>query len=201
MAGALVDRAGCPSRCGQLATESWPYQLRPACGRHQMHSTELEPGTPGFVVRPPQGADAAAIARLAGELGFPAGAEQMRARLEVLASLCEHWIGVAARPEGAPLGWIHVARCWTLQTGEFALILGLVVAAEARRAGVGRALVAAAERWSRESGLERITVRSNVLRSESHQFYPSLGYARQKSQHVYVKTLTQAPAGDAASSR
>jgi GNAT superfamily N-acetyltransferase len=133
--------------------------------------------------------DAHALARLADELGYPTSAAQIRARLERLRPRPEHWIGVAIDRAGAVLGWIHVARAIALETGEFAEILGLVVSNACRRTGVGRELVSAAERWCRQAGLARITVRSNVLRSESHLFYPSLGYSRSKSQHVYVKSL------------
>jgi GNAT superfamily N-acetyltransferase len=152
------------------------------------HAAILEGGA-GSEVRTPRAEDAAALACLASELGYPSTAEQMRVRLERLSSRVDHWVGVSTDRAGAMLGWIHVGRSITLETGEFAEIFGLVVASVARRAGVGRRLVQAAEEWTRSTGLERITVRSNVLRSESHLFYPSLGYTRLKSQHVYVKSL------------
>ncbi len=34
-----------------------------------------------------------------------------------------------------------------------------------------------------------MTVRSNAARELSHPFYEALGYARAKTQHVYVKSL------------
>ena len=146
-------------------------------------------GGAGFEVRTARAEDAVALARLATELGYPSHAEQIRVRLEALSSRADHWVGVATDQAGEVLGWIHVGRSVTLESGEFAEILGLVVASGARRAGVGRRLARAAEEWTRSAGFGRITVRSNVLRPESHLFYPSLGYARVKSQHVYVKSL------------
>jgi GNAT superfamily N-acetyltransferase len=134
--------------------------------------------------------DATQIARLAATLGYPNDAEAMRARLRELAAISGHWVAVACGSDSeAALGWVHVARCITLETGEYAEILGLVVDAAARRGGVGRSLVAAAERWAREQRLPRITVRSNAARVESHPFYAALGYQRPKTQHVYMKTL------------
>ena len=35
-----------------------------------------------------------------------------------------------------------------------------------------------------------MTVRSNVACEQSHPFYAAIGYAREKTQHVYRKTLT-----------
>jgi hypothetical protein len=34
-----------------------------------------------------------------------------------------------------------------------------------------------------------MTVRSNVVRAESHPFYERLGYVRSKTQHAYRKHL------------
>jgi hypothetical protein len=50
-------------------------------------------------------------------------------------------------------------------------------------------LVAAAESWAARLGLSDVVVRSNVTRAESHPFYERLGYARTKTQHVYLKTV------------
>jgi GNAT superfamily N-acetyltransferase len=141
--------------------------------------------------------DAAEIARLAGLLGYPSEGRAMRERLEELLARADQRIAVAAplparelRAGGATLGgWVHVARHITLESGEFAEILGLIVDPAARRAGVGRALVAEAERWARMQLLGRLVVRSNVVRDESHTFYPALGLPRSKSQHVYAKSL------------
>jgi len=158
-----------------------------------------------FIIRGARCEDAAEIARLAGVLGYPNEADAMHARLQRLEGHADHWVAVAVASREEPLrapiaprapialgGWVHVARCTTLQTGDYAEILGLVVDRGARRGGVGRQLVAAAERWGRERALSRMMVRSNAARSESHAFYAALGYARPKTQHVYLKTLSGA---------
>ncbi|MET0718535.1 MAG: GNAT family N-acetyltransferase, partial [Pseudoxanthomonas sp.] len=87
------------------------------------------------------------------------------------------------------LGWIGIELRTTLETGRKAEIVGLVVDAGARRSGAGKALVAAAENWVRQHGLDAVMVRSNTVRIESHPFYEGLGFVRRKSQHVYSKTL------------
>lgn len=144
---------------------------------------------PGIAMRSARIADATAIARLAGELGYPCELQSIEQRLGWLHAQPGHWVGVAELPPRQLVGWVHVARCMTLETGEFAEILGLVVDGSARRQGIGRALVVAAEQWGREAGLARLTVRSNSARHESHPFYLALGYSRPKSQHVYQKPL------------
>ena len=141
-----------------------------------------------YSIRPADPHDAAELARLAAELGYPASAEAMRLRLQRLEGR-DDAVLVAAAADAPLLGWIHVGRRIALESGEGAEILGLVVGAAARRLGVGKQLVTAAEAWSRDRGLDRIVVRSNAARTESHRFYPALEYALAKSQHVYQKPL------------
>lgn len=79
-----------------------------------------------------------------------------------------------------------------LESGERAELVGLVVRSDARRIGVGKALVLAAEHWASAQGLQTITVRSNIVRAESHPFYESIGYVRKKTQHTYAKAPSAA---------
>ncbi len=86
-------------------------------------------------------------------------------------------------------GWTH-AVIHTLLTAPLTCELqALVVSPHHRRHGAGRALVAAVEAWSLQRGVTTMIVRSNIVRTESHAFYPGLGYARTKTQHVYSKLL------------
>lgn len=132
--------------------------------------------------------DAAEMARLAGELGYPASADAMAQRLAGLLPDAGQHIAVVSEGERL-LGWVHVQRGSTLDIGERAEIVGLVVDAAARRHGLGRRLVAVAEAWTRAQGLASLMVRSNVARDISHPFYESIGFARIKTQHVYAKSL------------
>jgi N-acetylglutamate synthase-like GNAT family acetyltransferase len=135
--------------------------------------------------------DAADIARLAGELGYATAIEAMHKRLAVLATHPDHCITVAER-DGHVLGWIAVEHRRTLESGERAEIVGLVVDARCRSGGIGRLLVQAAEQWAQQLGFDTLCVRSNVLRDASHPFYERMGYVRHKTQHYYVKTLFHA---------
>jgi GNAT superfamily N-acetyltransferase len=99
-----------------------------------------------------------------------------------------HFVAVAER-SGSLLGWVAAERRMLLESGERAELVGLVVGAAARRAGVGKALVSAAEQWATAQQLKVISVRSNIARLESHPFYESIGYARKKTQHSYAKEL------------
>ena len=145
----------------------------------------------GIRVRSARDADAMELARLAGELGYPTEAAEMRRRLALLEGRTDHAVFVAERerPDGGMLGWIHVGCAILLESGESAEVLGLVVDPRGRRSGTGRMLVAAAEAWGRTLGLGSIVVRSNAVREEAHRFYPAIGYCLAKTQRVYSKPL------------
>ena len=131
--------------------------------------------------------DAPAIAQLSGQLGYPVEADVMRERLERFLQLEEQVVFVAETTE--VVGWIHGAENELLEVGRHAEIWGLVVADGQRGKGVGRHLIDAVEHWTRSRGLDEISVKSNVIRPESHPFYERLGFTRYKTQHAYRKRL------------
>jgi ribosomal protein S18 acetylase RimI-like enzyme len=142
-------------------------------------------------IRPADQEDAAEIARLSGQLGYPVARDEVRARLAALLADERHHVVVAAREAGVLAGWVHVAHRISLEGGERAELMGLVVDSSVRREGVGAGLVQAAEGWASERDLASITVRSNVTRDEAQAFYDALGYRRSKTQHAYEKALDE----------
>ena len=52
----------------------------------------------------------------------------------------------------------------------------LAVAPDARRAGLGRALMAAAETWLRERGVPKIQLMVRTGNEQAHAFYRALGF-------------------------
>jgi GNAT superfamily N-acetyltransferase len=141
-----------------------------------------------FVIRRATSADAAGVAELSGILGYPVDRETMQRRLERLGGGEEHVVFVAETSRQI-VGWIHGAEHEFLVAGRVGEICGLVVAEGERTSGVGRRLVEAVEQWARGRGLDEVSVRSNVARTESHPFYEKVGYTRLKTQHVYRKPL------------
>ena len=140
-------------------------------------------------IRPARVDDAADIARLGTELGYPSTEAEMRTRIERLL-VSDAYFLMVAEVEARIVGWIAAERRLLLESGERAEIVGLIVTGTARRTGIGHDLVEAAEDWARRQGLNRMAVRSSVTRAESHPFYERLGYVRAKTQHAYLKPLT-----------
>jgi GNAT superfamily N-acetyltransferase len=145
-------------------------------------------------VRSAVSADAAVIARLSGQLGYPVAVPALAARLESLLASEDQAVYVAMDAKAGVVGWIHGAEQLLVESGTRCEILGLVVDEAARRSGIGRQLVEAVEQWALARGLPEMSVRSAVARAESHPFYEQLGYQRVKSQHVYRKRLAAAGA-------
>ena len=132
--------------------------------------------------------DAAAIAALSTELGYPATTEQMTVRLrDVLAR--NDCVVFVAEHKGTVVGWINLVGCHRLEEEPFAEIGGLVVSESRRGSGIGARLIEAGERWARERGYRRMFVRSNVIRERAHKFYERAGFVGFKQQAVFAKSL------------
>jgi GNAT superfamily N-acetyltransferase len=142
-----------------------------------------------IAVRQMRPGDAAAVAALTTELGYPSTEDEIRRRYDLIKDRRDARI-LLAHAGIRIIGWIHVQATCLLECGERAEIWGLVVAETERGAGVGRRLVEAAEEWARMRNLSVMAVRSNTLRSDAHRFYEHLGYSVSKTQHAFRKTLT-----------
>ncbi len=57
-------------------------------------------------------------------------------------------------------------------------ILTLVIFNRARRRGIGRALIVAAEKDFAQRGVRRVAVDTRLTRKDAHKFYEALGYER-----------------------
>lgn len=133
------------------------------------------------MIREAAASDAAALAALSTQLGYPAKPEEAAERLSALGAGAL----LVAEEDGAVLGWIHVCGIRFFQSPPFAEIGGLVVDEAARGKGVGRLLVQAAVRWAAEQGYGKLRVRSNVVREDAHRFYEREGFRRVKTQAVF----------------
>jgi GNAT superfamily N-acetyltransferase len=132
--------------------------------------------------------DSAEIARLTGELGYAADPAAIARRLARIADRPDQLVLVAVL-DGRVAGWLQAHASDVLESGFRVEIVGLIVGEDCRRRGVGRRLVQRAEQWAVEVGASAVVVRSNTRRTESHLFYPALGFSASKTQAVYRKPL------------
>jgi GNAT superfamily N-acetyltransferase len=147
------------------------------------------PPTAGAVrVRAATLADAAALAPLSGQLGYPSTTEEIAQRLRRILGDAQHAVFVA-EAAGHIAGWVHVFVYRSVEAHARAEIGGLVVDEAVRSQGIGRALMAVAESWAREKGCKAVGLRSNVIREKAHAFYEGLGYRLIKTQKCFRKAL------------
>ena len=133
-------------------------------------------------------ADAARIAELSGQLGYPSTREEILRRMRSLAP-ADHALMVAETPVGEVIGWVHVSVNPLVESDLRAEINGLVVAEGQRSLGAGRLLLEEAERWARERSCQTVSLRSNVIRDRAHKFYERNGYQHYKTQKAFRKVL------------
>jgi GNAT superfamily N-acetyltransferase len=130
--------------------------------------------------------DAAALAELSGELGYPAEPDEIERRLAALPPDDDVWV---ATIDGVVVGWIHCSLRRTLVVEPHIEILGNVVGERWQGRGVGRALMAAAERSASDRGVSVVRLRSGSHRDDAHAFYRAVGYTEVKQQRVFVRDL------------
>lgn len=121
-------------------------------------------------------ADAEDVAGLLGELGYPAAAGEVAARLQRPDERV-----LLAEADGRAVGLAAVAVGSLLQhPTPIARVTALVVSAPARGLGAGRRLMARAEELAREAGCGGIELTSGMRpeREAAHRFYEALGYER-----------------------
>jgi GNAT superfamily N-acetyltransferase len=135
-------------------------------------------------------ADAAAVADLATQLGYPT---EPAAVLERMARIESHAafdvLLVATDDADAPVGWAHVELRDTLVAPPAAQLMALVVGEGARNRGIGRELLAAAEAWAAGHGCSTLLVATRVTRVDAHRFYRREGYDLDKTSHIFTKAL------------
>jgi GNAT superfamily N-acetyltransferase len=128
-----------------------------------------------LVLRAAAGADAERIAALLTDEGYPAGGSDIVARLERFASPGSGV--VVAETAGEVLGFVafHVAPRFE-HDDRFVRILALVVDAAVRDRGLGRLLIAEAERLGRMAGAVFAEVTAGHHRADARRLFESLGY-------------------------
>lgn len=152
-------------------------------------------GTVSAAVRPLAAADLPAVRDLAAQLGYEATLGELAERLPPLEHSPSHAV-LVAEVSGSVAGWIHVEASHALIHAPCGEIVSLVVDGGRRSQGVGALLLRAAEAWARSRGLERIRVRCRVEREDAHRFYANEGFALEKTQRVFTKSLSGLASGD-----
>jgi GNAT superfamily N-acetyltransferase len=138
-------------------------------------------------IREAEQRDAAPVAALLGELGYPSTPAQAAERLErIAADPCTLVIVAEVGAELAGLAALHVQNL--VERDEPGCeVAGLVVGERFRRGGVGEALMAALEEEARRRGGKTMVLNTAHRRADAHAFYEALGY--EHTGRRYAKAL------------
>jgi N-acetylglutamate synthase-like GNAT family acetyltransferase len=115
--------------------------------------------------------DSQELARLMGDLGYPASVAQMQARLQKIFTSEDYQTFVADTGNGLR-GMIGVRIGMGYERdGLLAQIVCLVVDESVRGKGIGKRLVNQAESWAKEKSADKLSVTTALRRTDTHRFY------------------------------
>lgn len=120
------------------------------------------------------------------DLGYDFPIEATAKRLKMILKSESDKIFVA-ECDGKVIGYIHACDYDVIYAPSMKNILGLAVNSAYRKLGAGKALLAAAENWARETGCEGIRLCSGAQRKGAHEFYKKCGYICSKEQLNFKK--------------
>ena len=143
---------------------------------------EVDPPMPlekdDLTIRHAQPGDAAALAQLMCELGYGTTKSEMQMRLPRIAT-DERYRTFVAVCDGKVCGMIGTITSLSYEHNDVGgRILALVTLRTMRRHGIGRVLIATAEKDFTQRGIRRIALNTQLIRDDAHKFYESLGYER-----------------------
>ena len=128
--------------------------------------------------------DAEAITDLTRQLGYPLPFEQVVENINIVLQNKDHDAFVAIY-NNRVIGWVGVKHAFQIESAPFCEIHGLVVDDEYRNHGIGKMLIEKAKQWGKEKGNNKLRLRCNVTRTETHLFYQHLGFKETKQQKVF----------------
>ena len=142
-----------------------------------MEGPSARPRPPhGLAIRDAEPRDDLALARLLIELGHTIPVAEIGPRRERFLAEAGARI-LVAELDGVVCAFAAITIMHPLQRDRpVAYVTALAVAPGVRRRGVGRALLAAVERASREAGCGHASLTSAEHRAGAHAFYPSAGW-------------------------
>ncbi len=131
-----------------------------------------------FIIRDAKLTDASALAALVCELGYKTTPAEMRRRLKSILDDVNYRT-LVAEVDGKVCGMIGTLAYASYEHNDpSGRILALVTLANARRRGIGRALIASAEKAFAQKAVTRVSLDTRLTRKDAHKFYESLGYER-----------------------
>lgn len=125
--------------------------------------------------------DAADMSVLNTQLGYPSTTASLKENLEKVLLLPDNIVFVAEYNHKV-IGWTNVRVTNTIESGTVCEIWGLIVDEAYRGNGIGKELIQKAKAWTKQQGVNKLRVRTNVRRKDAHRFYFREGFTETKEQ-------------------
>ena len=132
--------------------------------------------------------DVPAVTTLSQQLGYPLPEEQILENMKAVLESKDHDAFVAVH-ENKVVGWIGVAQAILIVIPPYCEINGLVIDQHYRGQGIGKMLIKKAKQWGKEKGNNKLKLRCNVKRIETHLFYQHLGFMETKEQKTFELSI------------
>ena len=129
--------------------------------------------------------DAEPVNRLTHQLGYTLSLEETLRNITSVLNSRDHAAFVAVY-ENQIIGWIGAAHSIMIEVMPHCEINGLVIDDNYQGKGVGRRLIQKVREWGRAQGLNKLSLRCNIKRTEAHKFYEHLGFKELKQQKNFV---------------
>ena len=146
--------------------------------------------TPSVRLRSITSDDVPGCLGLLAQLGYQMTLEEAMRRVGEVISAPDH-SALVAETAGRIVGLLHVFARPAIENPREAVVQAIVVDETFRRAGIGRTLMAEAERWGRKRDCRSVVLSSNVTRAPAHAFYAALGYRVSATAYILRKPLTR----------
>lgn len=142
-----------------------------------------------FTVRRAEAGDAQTLAELnAVSMGYCYSAEKTAHNLKEALNK-EYEAVFVADLNGRVVGYVHAAEYGLLFAEKGVNILGVAVAQDFVRMGIGRALISEIEKWAQKRGAYYIRLVSGEARLGAHAFYEKCGFSGNKMQKNFKKKI------------
>jgi GNAT superfamily N-acetyltransferase len=133
-----------------------------------------------FTIRNAEPRDDEQIAGLLGELGYPHTPGFVQEKVARIAASDDDILFVA-ETMGIVIGAAHLHIAEMIhEEGRLGRIMALIVTNKYRWMGVGKKLIAVAEKTARDKGCSKMEVTSAMRREPAKRFYEGLGYEEKR---------------------
>jgi GNAT superfamily N-acetyltransferase len=132
--------------------------------------------------------DAETVNFLSQQLGYTLSLEQTLQNINAVINSNDHNAFVALY-ENKIVGWIGAEHSIMIEVLPQCEITGLVIDENYRGKGVGKKLIEKVKLWAKEKGIDKLSLRCNVKRIQTHLFYEHMGFTALKQQTNFVMKI------------